>query len=86
MQNTKDVQKLRAALMDLEKGYKNIQKENTNQKLSAIYFNRFAKVIKSVEDLKQAAKDLRRKHGNEYAYTMNLVINEMALQGYKLQK
>lgn len=82
MRKAKDVEKLRAALRYLEKGYKNIQ----NEKLAAVYFNQFSKEVNKIENLKRAAMDLRKKHGNEYAYTVNLVINEMSLQGYKFIK
>lgn len=57
-----------------------------NKKRAGVFFKMFVEYVQKVENLEQAAKDLGKKYGIECGYTMNQIINEMALNGYNLQK
>lgn len=98
MRNTKDVENLRAALRYSNKGYKMLIEAGRNEdeadllnmvnnkKRAEIFFKMFEKYAERVEHLEDAALVLQRKYGQNYDHTMNVVMNELILQGYKLQK
>ena len=98
MRTTKDVENLRTALNYNAEGYRLLTQAGSdeikadqvsmmrNKKLAGVFFKMFVEYVQKVENLEQAAKDLGKKYGIECGYTMNQIINEMALNGYNLQK